>query len=144
MMSAVLIASMATACAHAPARTQAPAERSGQLAFTRPDSLADRLEGSISNAIAEPGAALVLLNAGPEGCEQLAPSGSYSLEGTRLHVFISGFSRVVICHGPSASGKSRIFAARVGDLPPGSYDVVIQFASDPPGAQPLVRSVKVP
>lgn len=115
---------------------------SGRLTFTRADSLADSTRGSRFAALGDSGTVTLVLDAGPEGCGVLAPSARYDVEGNTINVAVIGMSRTLVCHGPT-TGPERAYAARIGGLSTGAYDLMLSFQDDDPRLSPLVQRVHV-
>lgn len=136
------LAAAALALACAPRPTPAPpAVPTGALAFTRADSLAQSTAGTRVAARGGSGTVTVVIGS-PNGCDLVAPSARYAVDGREIRVSVSGVRRVMVCHDP-APARPRAFAAEIRGLEPGSYDVVVDFTGESPAWTPVRLAVRV-
>jgi hypothetical protein len=135
-------AALALALACAPRAVPAPPRASsGALAFVRADSLADTTSGQRVSALGGTGTATVIIGSA-NGCDVVAPTGRWTVDGSVIRAAVSGVRRVMVCHDPMPS-RPRAWAARIGGLAPGSYDVVVSFTGESPTWPPVRRAVRV-
>jgi len=135
----LLLAPLACATAGAGA---AGATRSGTLTFARADSL-DLPAHDLVAVRAAPGGGIIVLDGGPEGCGPITPWGTYVVDGSLVRVSLTGIDRVMVCRD-AVTGPRRRYAARLGGLAAGTYDVVFSFASEGAAWSPLRRTLIVP